>query len=642
MEFPVQDEMCTLSSIETVSVELGQPKYCCISAFVRHSVEMKCQFSHATDKSQPVLWSTAKYYWSQRSSAIFLCAAPTPAVDLRHYIPKVVMTSPTKRFSLEGRTPVQALVASNPKRYFLCSCLQIWRRWTALLEYLKYHRQEHGLTHTIILSQDLDTFDAAPWLQTMFSVEVVYWPHIATQSGMTSYCALLASSQCEWTMQMDVDEFLVTKDGSSLSDRLRAQPAEATVLRIPVRQIQMFPNETVLRIPAGGVIRNYQCLFNNSEHYSSVIRPSAVHPTFRNKVHFYCSAPLVVDVRDAEFYHYSTQAWELYYLKYLRNVATGVGFYGTPRNVSLGHIEPEYLLMAKECDGKTKDLSVHSRFWKRTTLLAPRGSQDVLDLHALESFLPADLETHNVKILLTGTFGEEPLLSLARNLYDLRSPSRVIADPRLALKIDVDSSLQHANSSVGLKRARASLLGLQSHHLGTFTHLVHLRMHPLRSVAELAAMNETEWAAADLLTNTLDDMLAHPPLTRALYHWVAMNQYLDMVAQCGFTVEGLVLRVQSSTSAGSRECPKGFPGRVLSNFEGEDIGVSVVQAWRKSYAELRTTSWEELQAAAPLMARTACAMSMDYGYKCPLLPPEANFFTKFYPKDVSSESSPPS
>eukprot|EP00042_Codosiga_hollandica_P057606 m.856111 g.856111 ORF g.856111 m.856111 type:complete len:378 (+) comp59629_c0_seq11:1819-2952(+) len=305
-----------------------------------------------------------------------------------------------------------------------------------------------------------------------------------------------------------------------------------------------------------------------------------------------------------------------------------------------------YLAAAKACDGKAKDLAVRSRFWKHLTLLAYRDSQvhsknsrrshSALDLHALENLNQIPHEKQVIKILLTGTFGEESMLSLARGHLDSQS-SHVVADARLALKIDMHSSVTRATFSKESNRARTDLLALQTRHLGKLSHLVHLRLHPLRSVAELAAMNETEWSIADSLIGALDGTQTLPPLTRALYYWVAMNQYLDMVADCGFRVEDIALLVRSSTSTeAARACPERLVERILSQFATEETGSSLLEDWRQRYPELRTTSWEDLQEADPLMAQTACAMTLDYGYECPLLSPEADFSTKFHPKDVSS------
>lgn len=172
VEFPLQNEECmvTQGSGEILATQSLATKYCCMVPFKNLSISMECKFTHATDETQAVVSSAVQYFWYWFSASIFVCSMPTEPVDLRQYIPSVVVSSALKQYTMVGSSPVRAL-AAHAKRHLLCSCLQVWRRWTFLLEYLKYHREVHGLSHTIIISQDMDTFEALPWLQTMFSIE---------------------------------------------------------------------------------------------------------------------------------------------------------------------------------------------------------------------------------------------------------------------------------------------------------------------------------------------------------------------------------------------------------------------------------------------------------------------------------------
>ena len=39
-------------------------------------------------------------------------------------------------------------------------------------------------------------------------VQRIFWPYESSQPSMISYCSLVASVQCQWVIQADIDEFL--------------------------------------------------------------------------------------------------------------------------------------------------------------------------------------------------------------------------------------------------------------------------------------------------------------------------------------------------------------------------------------------------------------------------------------------------
>lgn len=231
------------------------------------------------------------------------------------------------------------------------------------------------------------------------------------------------------------------------------------------------------------------------------------------------------------------------------------------------------------------------------------------------------------------------MLAAVQNHFGVRSSSGVVADARLALKIGARAL--RSEFSTESSRAHASLRLLQSRFHGAFTHVVHLRVHPLRSIAELAAMNSTEWATADLLTNTFASNGANP-LVRALHHWIAVNQYIDMFADCGFRLEAVLWGTMSSSSRSiaSRDCDAALSARILANFAGsfDELDSSLAQSLHRRYGELKSTSWESLHKADPFMARVACAIAQHYGYNCPLFANREDYYTIYYPKDTESSN----
>jgi hypothetical protein len=128
-----------------------------------------------------------------------------------------------------------------------------------MLEHMKSNTDVHGIRHTIILAQDSETMATLKWLQALYSIELILWPEMYTQVLITSYCTLLAQQQCEWVAQWGIDEFLYLPNNAQLLDFVKRVPVNTHSLLFELHSVQMFANETFLRTPSGGVLRNFQC-----------------------------------------------------------------------------------------------------------------------------------------------------------------------------------------------------------------------------------------------------------------------------------------------------------------------------------------------------------------------------------------------
>jgi hypothetical protein len=84
----------------------------------------------------------------------------------------------------------------------------------------------------------------------------------------------------------------------------------------------MFANETVLRTPCGGVLRNFQCNTNIVVTFKTLLKAHNAHPTYVNKVHNYFGKKDASSLNRGTIAHYAVQSWELYMLKY-RDVNLG-------------------------------------------------------------------------------------------------------------------------------------------------------------------------------------------------------------------------------------------------------------------------------------------------------------------------------
>ncbi len=103
---------------------------------------------------------------------------------------------------------------------------------------------------------------------------------------MTSYCTLLAQQQCEWVAQWDVDEFLYLPDNARLVNYVQDVPSNAHTALFKLDLVQMFANETVLRTPVGGVLRNYKCGIDSMTSFKTLLKTQNAHATYVNKVHY--------------------------------------------------------------------------------------------------------------------------------------------------------------------------------------------------------------------------------------------------------------------------------------------------------------------------------------------------------------------
>ncbi len=125
-----------------------------------------------------------------------------------------------------------------------------------MLEYLKGYTDAHGISRTVILAQDSEAMASLKWLQALYSIELILLPEMYTQVLMTSYCTLMAQQQCEWVAQWDVDKFFYLPDNARLVDYVQDIPSNTHTVLFKLHFLQMFADETVLRTPVGGVLRN--------------------------------------------------------------------------------------------------------------------------------------------------------------------------------------------------------------------------------------------------------------------------------------------------------------------------------------------------------------------------------------------------
>jgi hypothetical protein len=99
-------------------------------------------------------------------------------------------------------------------------------------------------------------------------------------------------------------------------------PANTHSLLFELLFVQMFANETVLRTPSGGVLRNFQCNTNTMVIFKTLLKAHNAQQTYVNKVHCYLGKKDTSSLNRGSIAHYAIQSWELYMLKY-RDVNLG-------------------------------------------------------------------------------------------------------------------------------------------------------------------------------------------------------------------------------------------------------------------------------------------------------------------------------
>ncbi len=204
--------------------------------------------------------------------------------------------------------PLQ-VIKPRKVQHKLCQCLVMWKCSEFILEYLRYYTDLHGMSHTIILAQDSETMASLKWLQALYSIELILWSHLYTHESMTSYCTLLAQQQCEWVAQCDVDEFLHLLDNARLVDYLQDIPSNAHSVLLKLHFVQMFANQTVLRTPVGGVLRNCRCNIDSMVPFKTLLKTQNAHSTYVNKVHYYFGKKYTIEVIRGTNAHYAIQSW---------------------------------------------------------------------------------------------------------------------------------------------------------------------------------------------------------------------------------------------------------------------------------------------------------------------------------------------
>ncbi|MCO5568075.1 hypothetical protein L7F22_021770 [Adiantum nelumboides] len=254
------------------------------------------------------------------------------------------------RFSL-GPTHVDTHTDAKvevQRPYFLCVCTLVWNGAKFLKEWIMYHSYL-GVQRFFLYDNNSDD-DIESVLDSLHSYNVSRhsWPWQKTQEAGFSHCAVRASSQCMWVAFIDLDEFIFPKSFLSSKERKVSEPPLHGLIkeydrvdRGKLGQLKFsnfnFGPSGLNTLPKSGQMVNYICRMSVPKRVKSIVRASAIHPSYCSRVHYfelkagYVAAQAVR--KDAIIHHYKFHVWRDFKLKFVRRAATFVTDWGQNKDL---------------------------------------------------------------------------------------------------------------------------------------------------------------------------------------------------------------------------------------------------------------------------------------------------------------------
>eukprot|EP00042_Codosiga_hollandica_P058627 m.886804 g.886804 ORF g.886804 m.886804 type:complete len:838 (-) comp59914_c0_seq1:102-2615(-) len=580
-----RDELSRLGNVHALPFYRAEIAGLMVSTFEKQEASLGCEFVPLEGLPFEPLQTRMLYYYRHLATTNVICEAPPASLMLKQ---DSVMSDFKVRIVAHGHavataeTVTRTLPLARSPKHTLCSCLVLYKRAEFLLEYLSYHTQVHGVGHTIVMAGDDESLQAASWLRAYYNLEVIYWPYLASQSTMAAYCSLLSSNYCEWVLQSDIDELFVTPNHTPLVSILKNAASNVASISAPRVSLMRYEDEILLKIPPGGVIRNYLCPLAQAG-IKPILNLRNTHHLFANIGLRFAGNPGTKFEEMQEhvgvFGHYDTQAWELVFLKYARDATLGEGYRGTVREINIDVPEPDYLVKAANCKVGTAPYMQLRDTWWSAVAYRHTGTEP--------------LSLTRSRHLITGTFGEDALLRTLQAHVPTLLRSHLVVDSELATR-------KHVN----LFRQEAVSLTEEA-----FGFVVHLTSDPLRAISEMAAhLRAGQVEPLLLFHTTMPQYHHHPqhtvatqPVTRAMYWWLTSTLLLDMYVD---------KQVRLEDAIGS-----GIQGSGWTFEISGEARLELQQSLRKAV----DVSWGDLEAADGFVARIACKAALRQGYACPLL-----------------------
>lgn len=233
-------------------------------------------------------------------------------------------------------------------QFLLCACTLVWNGAKFLKEWVMYHR--HAGVQRFFLYDNNSDDDIEFVLESLqlYNVSRHPWPWFKTQEASFSHCAIRAARECMWVAFIDLDEFIFPKGFLSSEERRISEPPLHAIIKQydtvemgKLGQLKFsnfnFGPSGLSMLPKSGQMVNYVCRMRVPRRVKSVVRASAIHPSYCSRVHYFelkrgfVSAQAVR--KDAVIHHYKYQVWEDFKLKFVRRAATFVTDWGQKKDL---------------------------------------------------------------------------------------------------------------------------------------------------------------------------------------------------------------------------------------------------------------------------------------------------------------------
>eukprot|EP00053_Salpingoeca_punica_P012947 m.116356 g.116356 ORF g.116356 m.116356 type:complete len:645 (+) comp16073_c0_seq1:81-2015(+) len=456
----------------------------------------------------------------------------------------------------------------EPKHY-LCSCLTMWQRADALMEWVRYHYHLMGVTKLFIYdneSHEDKLAEKVRWMQNGYDIDYIYWPEQRTQYAFKSHCMLAAQGVCEWLTTTDVDEFPFIMDpkipDGRLDTWLKTKPDNVGALSLSMQPI--IDGGCHLKTPPGGVMKNYHCQPKTRMSKKHILRPLAIHPSLMTTVHDGCYKQgyktEIVSEAKVVLKHYTLQSWQEVMKKYQRRA--GPKSKWTFAEVAADKPSGFYMNMCHYCKHRRGAIShAIENFYLCKSSLKHAGAK------CKDGRL-------NAKLLITGTGGDGSALDTTRKI--------------------LAPLIEGADSSVSVSWESVMLDDSLNTSDRRFAQVFHQVQDPLVAIPALVSLPESTWAWIEKHTPIV--RAADQPLRRALYHWVTWNQFIESLSDVTYRAE---------TIASKQICKQLAKGGIdIEQLNASDLMTSPVTP----------TTWDALEAVDPLVASMAKNMAIQYGY----------------------------
>ncbi len=281
--------------------------------------------------------------------------------------------------------------------------------------------------------------------------------------------------------------------------------------------------------------------------------------------------------------HYTIQAWEVYMRKFMRRASPGSRAFKPQHELSIDRPDPDWTSkMASRCVGT--DTVLDDRI--ACMLSSKAAAKAACAAHDAASTTSAK---GPLIVAVGGTFSGLDWLQQQFRMGGLRA------------NVDLNElfSVDETGTDLGLRRP-ASPTGSATRPLARYRAILHAVRDPLAVIAALVRAPAGYWTELrDQLGFAMTDAA---PLKRGLHAWVILNSLVELIADWRFRIE---------STPPSDLCAHD----IVEDAPSMTCSPEWFQPWEESgRGRDRRTTWQELEAEDPGVAKLARTLAERYGY----------------------------